>query len=90
MIKEINSDLDDVKRLTIENIRDDIKKWLAADDARSREQFAAMVGFSTRSLEFILGYKEGDKVPNLTSSTINGIMRALECETYYTPKHEIK
>ncbi len=90
MIKEIIPDIEDVKRLTIENIRDDIKKWLAADDTRSREQFAGMVGFSVRSLESILGYKEGGNVPNLTSSTINGIMSALECETYYTPKHEIK
>lgn len=90
MQKENNTDIQDVKKLNIVNIGADIKKWIEADPSRSRELFAANAGVSMRRVESILAYKEGDSEPNLTSSTINGIMGVLSCETYYTPKHEIK
>lgn len=83
-------DLDDVKKLTTTNIGEDIKAWVQAKPGRSRELFAGLAGVSLRTLNAIINYDGTGKEPNWRRETKEGIMKALECETYYTPKHEIK
>lgn len=83
-------DLGDVKKLTTENLGEDIKTWVEAKPGRSRELFAGLARVSLRTIDAIINYDGTGKEPNWRRETKEGIMSALECEDYYTPKHDIK
>lgn len=90
MEKENVSDLGEVKKLNTKDIGNDIRQWLEVDSNRTREGFAKNAGVSLRTLESILAYDGEGEEPNWRRTTLEGIMKALECDVYYTPKHEIK
>lgn len=90
MKKEDISDLSDVKRLNTLNLAEDIRAWLRAAPSRERKDFAELSGISLRTIDSILAYDGTSKEPNWTRETKEGIMKALGCESYYTPRHDIK
>lgn len=90
MKKEGISDIKFVKRLTTLNMANDIRAWLNVDPKRERQDFADLAGISLRTLESILGYDGTSEEPNWRRSTKDGIMKALGCESFYTPEHKIK
>lgn len=85
------SDLKAVKRINTINLRDDILDFLAARGNWSRELFAERAGISVRTLNEILSYRpEKQSEPNWTRETLEGIMRVLDCDAFYTPQHKMK
>jgi len=90
MEKNDLSYLKGVKRITTKNIADDIRAWLAEHPDKDREDFAKIAGVSLRTLASILNWDGEGEEPNWTRSTMQGIIDALACEDFYTPKHDIK
>lgn len=80
-----------VKLISTENIRDDVLEYLDRNPSVTRESFANQAGISLRTLNELLTYstEKGDE-PNWTRKTLEGIMKVLDCEALYTPKHRMK
>ena len=79
-----------MKKTTTLNLAEDIKTWIRSEPGRTEKEFARLAGISHRTLQYITNYKGGANEPNWTRTTLQGIMKVLECEAIYTPVHKIK
>lgn len=90
MENDIVCDIVSMKSITTLNLSEDIKTWIRSEPGRSEREFARLAGISHRTLQYITNYKGGANEPNWTRTTLQGIMKVLECEAIYTPVHKIK